>query len=256
MTYSNTLTWMYMLDTCLTHRHLYLFTYTYAYFHFSPNTPTHMSSLYFLHTNARATKHFPIKGVPTYKHMKPFTLSPSPQFFRYLFFFFFSQRPFIEDQTNGRYLHPLGLFSHSTVLLWYWRADKGTLSLSLSDSLRERSFHLDRCLSSNVTQERPTCPFGDWCAVGDDKDKWRTPEILYYIFRILWKSLMPFLDSSQSEGQIQREVWQWPYVVQYVPWPSSHRRVCILRCKTWVYQWFGVETALLMPLCTKGLYYM
>lgn len=180
-------------------------------FSFSRNTPTHMSSLYFLHTNEQPTKHFPIKGVPTYKHMKPSTLSPSSRFFPYLFFFFsFLQRAFIEDQTNSRYLHPLGLFSHSTVVLWYWRAGKGT-RLSLSGSLREHCFHLDKYLASNVPQERPTCTLGDWCAVGDKKDMWRTPERLYHIFRFLLyfgsQSLMPF-GSSHSKWQRESSYMQ------------------------------------------------
>lgn len=125
--------------------------------------------------------YFPIKGVPTYRHIKPTYVLPLPLVFPLSFFL---PRAFIEDQTNSRYLHPLGLSSHSTAVLWYRRAGKGT-RLSLSGSLREHCFHLDRYLSSNVPQERPSSPLGDWCTEGDKGDMAGSPERLYHKFKML-----------------------------------------------------------------------
>lgn len=161
-----------MLDTHLTtHTHLYLLICTHTIHILSSlNTNPHMPSLYFLHTNAQATKIKCTFSSKEFLHINTLNthnaLFPSSRFSPYLFFFssffFFLLRAFIEDTDTCIYFL---LSSHSTAVLWYRRAGKGT-RLSLSGSLREHCFHLDRYLFSNVPEERPTCPLGDWCTEG------------------------------------------------------------------------------------------
>lgn len=159
---------MYTLDTCLTLTHTWIYLCLCTLWCFTP----HRSSLHFLHTSARATKSGTLLYQRGFLRINTWSTpyASPPLSFSHISFF-------IEDQTNSRYLHPLGLFSHSTVVFWYWRAGKGT-RLSLSGSLRECCFHLDRYLSSNVPLERPTGQLGDWCTEGDKNDMCETPETL------------------------------------------------------------------------------
>lgn len=148
--------------------HTCIYLYARALSLFSKRTPTHVLIIFSSHqcVSYQLRRTSPSKASQHINTLNPHTFSPSPQFSPYLFFL---PAAFIEDQTNSRYLHPLGLSSHSTAVLWYRRAGKGT-RLLLSGSLREHCVRLDRYLSSNVPQERPTCPLGDWCTEGDKRD--------------------------------------------------------------------------------------
>lgn len=159
-----------------THTHLYLLKRVHTvHVPSSLHSHPHMPSLYFLSNQSASYQnqtHFPPSKQFLYINtLNIYTLSPAlrvPGFSSYVFFFLL--RAFVKDQTNSRYLHPLGLCSHSTAVLWYRRAGKGT-RLSLSGSLREHGVHLDRYLFYNVPRERPHL--------------WESPGRLHHIFNML-----------------------------------------------------------------------
>lgn len=134
------------------HRHLYLLTGVHTFIVFSKRAPTRVLII-FSKLGCQARDELPSKA---FQHVNALSTHTNMHTHTPLF----SPRSYYCQgllKANSRYLHPLVLRSHSAVVLWYRRAGEGT-RLSLSGSLGERRFHLDRYLFSNVPRERPTCP--------------------------------------------------------------------------------------------------